>query len=1119
MVSVPQGGPLRLLKCAGFPIAEDPMSSPFEKVPPQVDFSAQELEILELWERLDAFTQSNRRREGQKKPYVFYDGPPFATGTPHYGHLLAGTIKDIVPRYWNMRGHPVERRFGWDCHGLPIEALAQEALGLAGTPQILERGVDVFNEQCRSMVQTYVTEWRKTVTRMGRWVDFDNDYKTMDASFMETVWWVFKKLWEQGRVYKSYRIMPYSWRLTTPLSNFEANANYKEVQDPAITVRFRVSTLPPSTTPNIHAGTIEPNTDSARPHPDTNQAGILRDALVQGRLFLLAWTTTPWTLPSNLALCVGPQIEYVAVRQQGDQDVYLLAADLVDSVFRKKTVDVVARLSGDDLEKTTYEPLFPYFKERANCFKVLVGDFVTTSNGTGIVHLAPAYGEDDFVTCQKAGIELVDPLDAEARFTDVTPEYSGQFCKDADKPIIADLKSRGQLVKQETVVHSYPYDDRTDTPLIYRAIEAWYVRVTDLRQDLVAQNETVGWVPEAVGKNRFGNWLKEANDWNISRNRFWGSCIPVWINEDDPQDMICVGSIAELEKLSGTRVDDLHKHVVDQVIIENDGKKYRRTPEVLDCWFESGAMPYAQQHYPFEPGDAPNGDGSDERFQSFFPAQFIAEGLDQTRGWFYTLIVLGTALFGRCPYQNVIVNGLILAEDGQKMSKRRKNYPDPSETLRRYGADALRAYMIDSPVVRGEPLRFSEKGLKEIVRTVVLPYWNALSFFSTYARLDEFDPADTQRFPSVAGKERPQNDRWILSVLQSLVRDVNSEMEGYRLYNVVPRLVSFIDDLTNWYIRLSRARFWKGDDPEDQASAYHTLYEVLVTFSKVLAPFMPFITEVIYQKLVPPVRPSAPTSVHFCDYPTESKELIDPELEECVSIARRIVTLGRKLREDHRIKVRQPLPRLTVVHRDPPLRERALSMKELIASELNVKNVEVSSDERQFTEVSIKPNFPTLGKRCGKKLGTIKKVLATWGTEELSILEAGNTIEVEGEQLSLADVILQRRARGDAAVATDSDVTVALDTALSPSLIAEGHAREFISQLQNQRKAAGFEVSDRIEVVFSCRDAEMTKAVNDHREMISKEVLALSLTSGTCSAAAAQIEVNGHPLCVDMRRC
>ncbi|HEY5957582.1 MAG TPA: isoleucine--tRNA ligase, partial [Polyangiaceae bacterium] len=643
--------------------------SPFEKLPLDVKFPKLEEQIIELWDELDAFHESNRRRQGAPE-FVFYDGPPFATGTPHYGHLLAGTIKDIVPRYWSMRGYNVERRFGWDCHGLPIENLAQEALGLNGAPDIRKHGVAAFNEQCRSMVQRYVSDWRSIVTRMGRWVDFDNDYKTMDPSFMESVWWVFKQLWDKGRIYRAHRIVPYSWKLTTPLSNLEASSNYQDVQDPAITVRFR----------------------------------LVSELFDAGTAYVLAWTTTPWTLPGNLALCVGPDIEYVLIDDRNANERYLLAAERLNAYYKDETqYSVLARYRGSDLVGLRYEPLFDYFKGQPNAFRILSDAFVTTSDGTGIVHIAPAYGEDDYWVCRREGITLVDPLDEQCRFTAAVPEHAGTFCKDADKAIIRQLKDAGKLVHQTTIVHSYPFDERTDTPLVYRAIDAWYVKIEDIRERMVTHNERVRWVPEAIGRNRFGNWIRDARDWNISRNRFWGSCIPVWVTEDG-SDPICVGSIAELEQLSGQKVTDLHKHIVDEITFEKNGKLYRRTPEVLDCWFESGSMPYGQKHYPFE---------NKARFDSTFPANFIAEGLDQTRAWFYYLLALSTSLFDKPAFENVVVNGLVLAEDGRKMSKSKKNYPDPRVVLDEIGADALRAYLIDSPVVRAEPLRFSEKGLKE----------------------------------------------------------------------------------------------------------------------------------------------------------------------------------------------------------------------------------------------------------------------------------------------------------------------------------------------------------------------------------------------------------------------
>lgn len=1047
-----------------------PDGSPYEKVAPQADFPAAEQEIQRFWDAIDAFPESNRRREAAGgKPFIFYDGPPFATGTPHYGHLLAGTIKDIVPRYWNMRGHPVERRFGWDCHGLPIEALAQEALGLAGTADILATGVDVFNEQCRSMVQTYVGEWRKTVTRMGRWVDFDDDYKTMDTDYMESVWWVFKQLWDKGRVYKSYRIMPYSWKLTTPLSNFEANRNYKDVQDPAITVRFRVRS-------------------GAQDLP-----GVKAD---HGPVYLLAWTTTPWTLPANLALCVGPDIPYVLVADKSSGETYVLAEARLGAHYKsEEDYDVLATVPGSQLAGLGYEPLFPYFADQPNSFVVLQDDFVTTGEGTGIVHMAPAYGEDDFRICRAADIELVDPLDAEARFQAPVTDYAGQFCKDADKALIKWLKHEGKLVRESQIKHSYPFCERTDTPLIYRAIEAWYVKVSDIREKLVAKNGTITWVPEHLRDGRFGNWLKDANDWNISRNRYWGSCIPVWINVDDPDDMLCIGSIAELEELSGAKVDDLHKHVIDEICIERDGKTYRRTPEVLDCWFESGSMPYAQQHYPFACGD---GDAR-AALDQFFPAQFIAEGLDQTRGWFYTLLVLGASLFDESPYQNVVVNGMILAEDGKKMSKRLKNYPDPNDVLDRYGADALRAYLIDSPVVRADELRFSEAGLKDIIRTVVLPYWNALSFFTTYASIDGFDP---RRDDSPPVAERSDIDRWILSVMQSLVRDVNQEMEGYRLYKVVPRLVSFIDDMTNWYIRRSRERFWKNDDDTDKAAAYGTLYEVLVTFTKVLAPFMPFLTETVYQRLVRPADAEAPACVHWCDYPTVESSYIDAELERRMATTRAVVGLGRRLREDHKLKVRQPLRQLTVVHRDAQVRADVDAAARLIADEMNVKSIQVEADESAFTSVTVKPNFKTLGKRCGPKLKEIGPALQTWGFAEVAKLEAGETITVADEALSIDDVLLQRSSTGDGAIATDGHYTVVLDTALDDDLRGEGAARDSINALQNARKDAGLEVTDRITVLWACEDDFVADALRKHGDTIAKEILATDFGASADAADA-----------------
>ena len=698
----------------------------FKPVSNKVAFPQMEENILKVWEANSTFEKSLKRNEGKER-YKFYDGPPFATGLPHYGHLLAGTIKDIVPRYQTMRGKYVERRFGWDTHGLPIEALAQDDLGVAGAPEIKALGIDKFNEHCRSKVLRYVSEWRKTVTRMGRWVDFDHDYKTMNPEFMETIWWVFKQLWNQGRVYKSHRIMPYSWKLSTPLSNFEAGSNYKDVQDPTVTVRTPVVAFGADRISDLKSQISDVG-------GQISKLQALKDAGTT--IYLLIWTTTPWTLPENLMMCAGAKIDYVAVRDVTDdkKPIYIMAKARLPHIFKKEEqYELVAEFKGTELKGTEYEPIFPYFadKKAEGAFRVLNDDYVTTDDGVGIVHIAPAYGEDDFRVCQEAGMHaIVDPLDQACAFTDQVPEYKGRFCKDCDKDIIKRLKAEGKLVHQATIVHSYPFCDRTDTPLIYRAIDAWYVKVEDLHERLAKNNAKVHWTPAYVGEKRFGNWLEEARDWNISRNRFWGSCIPVWINDADPDDMICVGSIKELEELSGEKVTDLHKHFVDKIVIQKDGKTYHRTPEVLDCWFESGSMPYAQQHYMGE-GD----------FKDYFPADFIAEGLDQTRGWFYTLMVLGTCLFDQSPYKNVIVNGLVLAEDGKKMSKRLKNYPDPTKMLDTYGADAIRLYMIYSPVVKAESLKFSEKGVQQLMRDLLIPWWNAYSFFVTYANVDGFNDA------------------------------------------------------------------------------------------------------------------------------------------------------------------------------------------------------------------------------------------------------------------------------------------------------------------------------------------------------------------------------------------
>ncbi|MBQ7189873.1 MAG: isoleucine--tRNA ligase [Kiritimatiellae bacterium] len=1048
----------------------------FHPVSNKTDFPAIERDMLAFWESDQTF-EKTLAKTAEKPDYVFYDGPPFATGLPHYGHLLAGTIKDIVPRYQTMRGFHVERRFGWDCHGLPIEALAQDALGVSGAPAIKALGVDVFNEKCRSMVSTYVNEWKKTVTRMGRWVDFDHGYKTMDRDFMESIWWVFKQLWDQGRIYKSYRVVPYSPKLSTPLANSEASSNYKDVQDPTITVR----------------------------------AKVLSGAKAEwGTTYLLIWTTTPWTIPENLAICAGAEIDYVAAKDVSDGAVYILAEARLESVFHKKSeYEIVARMKGNDLLGWTYEPIFPFFADFAKdgCFRVLNDNYVSTGDGTGLVHIAPAYGEDDFRVCKAAGIEVIaDPLDASCAFTEKIPEYQGRFCKDCDKDIIRRLKEGGKLVHQSTIVHSYPFCERTEAPLIYRAINAWYVRVEDMRDAMVANNEGVHWMPDYVGTRRFANWLKDACDWNISRNRFWGSCIPVWIEEKDPTDstppeMICVGSIAELEALSGETVNDLHKHFVDKVVIRKGGKTFRRTPEVLDCWFESGSMPYAQDHYPFAQKSGVDGTPPPPRW-----ADFIAEGLDQTRGWFFSLMRLSTALFGVSAYKNVVVNGLVLAEDGKKMSKRLHNYPDPVNVIEEYGADAVRLYMIYSPVVRAEDLRFSESGVKQVLRELLIPWWNAYSFFVTYANVDGFYETEVTH-PNSANLL----DRWIVSSMETLVHDVTEAMDNYDLQRAVRPFVAFIEALTNWYIRRSRRRFWKSQNDADKTDAYRTLRYVLVQLCKVAAPFTPFISEAIYRNLR---GASDPESVHLCDFPTADASARDEELERSMALVQQIVGLGRQLRTENDLKVRQPLSAIHLVSAKLDLaKELGGAFEELLLDELNIKSATYGRDETALADITVKADFRKLGPRFGAKMKLVAGAIANLDTTQIVTLLNGGTVKLtlsdgSDAEIGEGDVTLRRAPKNGLVVASAGDVVIAVETELTLPLVQEGLAREFVSRVQNLRKEADFDVVQRITVTVD-GDAELRTAVESFADYCKGETLADEIRFAPLPDIE-EVVLNGH---------
>ncbi|MEC9132814.1 MAG: isoleucine--tRNA ligase, partial [Pseudomonadota bacterium] len=966
-------------------------------------------------------------------------------------------------------------RFGWDCHGLPIEHEIDKQLGMSAQDAVEKLGVAGYNDECRAIVQRYVKEWRHTITRIGRWIDFDNDYKTMDAWYMESVWWVFKQLWDKGLIYQGVKVVPVSTALGTPLANFEATSNYQDVQDPAITVLLK---------------------------------------LVDEDAHLAIWTTTPWTVPSNLAVCVGDDIEYsLVVDEESGKQIYL-ATERLDQYQGDSEFRVVKTLLGKDLVGHRYEPVFDYFADKADegAFVVINGDYVTTDSGTGLVHQAPAFGEEDYKAFQAAGLEaFACPVSLHGEFTDEVPDFAGRHVKEADKDIISVLKAKGALYRQDVIQHSYPYCYRSDTPLIYRAIPSWYVRVTAFKDNLKAANEQINWVPEHIKHGRFGNWLDGAIDWAISRNRVWGTPLPVWVN-DETGKALCVGSIDELYDYTGVRVDDLHREHVDDLTFQVEGEPgtYRRIEEVLDCWFESGSMPYAQLHFPFENEDV---------FNAGFPAEFIAEGLDQTRGWFYTLTVLGGALFDQPAFRNVIVNGMVMAEDGKKMSKSLRNYTPPDELMETYGADALRLYSINSGLVRGEEQRFADSGVRDMVRRALLPWYNAYSFLRTYAEIDEWSPQK--------GQFEGDNilDQWIMSRLQTLKNTVATEMEGYRLYNVVPGLFAFIEDLTNWYIRLNRGRFWGEDISADKIAAYSTLYEVLMELSKVMAPFAPFLSEHLYQSLAQLAgQPAQPNSVHLCDYPEAEAVKVKPALETAVERMQQVILLGRQKREEVKIGLRTPLARLTIVNSDAALLEDMRSLEGYVRDELNVQSVEYSADESAYIELYAKPNFPLLGKRLGKRMKAFAGVIANLDIGQISELQNNGDIQLtvagESETFSSEEIQVQQQARAGTNTVSNRQIAVDLDCQLTPELIRGGYAREVVNRIQRARKDQGFDVSDRIAVTYAAQ-GELAQAIAEHRDYIMGETLCLDLQSAdeeALSEGAAVIEIDGNRLRLSIQR-
>jgi len=1011
---------------------------------PSPSFPKIEEAIGAWWKENTIFERSiEQRREQGATEFVFYDGPPFANGLPHYGHLVTGFVKDLVPRYQTMRGKVVDRRFGWDCHGLPAELQSEKELGVSGRLEILKYGMARFNEHCRTSVQQFTSDWEYYVTRSARWVDFKNDYKTMDLSFMESTMWAFKQLHDKGLIYEGYRVVPYSWAAQTPLSNFETRLDnsYRMRQDPALTVGFLLDPV---------AGESVPTR-------------------------LLAWTTTPWTLPSNMALAIKADADYAVLEKDGQR--VILGAPLVAN-YAHELADYteVGTVSGADLVGRTYQPLFPFFagEREAGAFRVHAAAFIEMTDGTGVVHIAPAFGEDDMALSQSNGIPVVDPVDFAGNFTELTPPYRGMNVFEANKDIIRDVKAQGAVLRHETYDHNYPHCWRTDQPLIYKALRSWYVKVSAFKDRMVELNQGIDWVPGHIKDGLFGKWLENARDWNIGRNRFWGSPIPVWKSDDPNYPRLDVyGSIDEIERDFGVRPHDLHRPYIDDLTRPNPddptGKSVmRRVEDVLDCWFESGSMPFAQVHYPFENKDW---------FESHFPGDFIVEYVAQTRGWFYTLMVMSTALFDKAPFRSVICHGVVLDENKQKLSKRLKNYPDPIEVFNTYGADALRWYLVSSPLLSGGDLAMPKDGrtIAETVRQVLLPIWNAYSFFTLYANIDGIKG----RMVTTAEAEL---DSYMLAKTADLIRGIDAAMEKLDLAGATSAFPPFIEALNNWFIRRSRERFWKGEKDADKQAAYDTLYTVLVTMTRALAPFLPFLTEHIHRALV------NGESVHLADWPDAAAFDYDAALVERMDLARAVASAAASIRTVKNLRTRQPLTTLTVAH--PTDVDQLIKVQDLLKDEANVKNVVFSTTPSDYGHPILTPNLPVVGKRLGAAL---RNVIAAAKAGEWK-LGADEAVEVGGVVLAKGEYFLKFQANDgvDAAPFDGSAGVVVLDTHVDEALEREGIARDFIRLVQVARKEAGFQIADRIHIEVKIANG-LGDVLVDHAETIRAETLAETL--------------------------
>ena len=1049
----------------------------YKKVDSSLDFVAREKEIIEFWQEQNIFDkQTKLRQDGEK--FVFYDGPPTANGKPHIGHVLTRAIKDIIPRYHSMKGENVYRKAGWDTHGLPVELEVEKMLGIDGKDQIEAYGVEPFIKKCKESVWKYKTEWEEMSNRIGFWADMEHPYITYENNYIESVWWALRQIWDKNLIYEGHKVVPYCPRCGTALSSHEVAQGYKDIEEATVYLRFHVMDQP--------------------------------------HTYLTAWTTTPWTLPSNLALCVHPNETYVLAEKteeiNGEKQVnrYYVAEALIESVLGKD-VKIIEKMQGKELEGMRYEPLFPYAKDiiaqsHKDAYFVTVDTYVTMDEGTGIVHIAPAFGDDDARVGKEYKLPFVQFIKEDGTMPEEVTDFAGLSFKEADPKIIVALNEKGLLIREEEHTHNYPFCWRCDTPLIYYARQSWFIKMTELRDNLVDNNNTVNWIPKTIGTGRFGNFLENVVDWAVSRERYWGTPLPVWRCEDCGHDHL-IGSLEELKSMSDDCPEnlELHRPYIDQVHLKcpECGGKMTRRPEVIDTWFDSGSMPFAQYHYPFDNKDL---------FEKTFPANFISEAVDQTRGWFYTLMAIGTAIFDSSPFENCIVMGHVQDEQGRKMSKHIGNVVDPMEVLDKEGADAVRWYFFNNsqPWL---PSRFSESMVNEEKRKFISGLWNTYAFYVLYADIDEFDPSQY----TLDYEKINVMDRWILSKLNTLIKEVDKRLSNYDITGSTRMMEHFVDDLSNWYVRRSRDRYWGGDMNQDKMNAYMTLYTVLDNMIRLSAPFVPFMTESMYQNMIKPFFADAPESVHLSDFPEYNENLIDKDLEIQMQIVLDLVNLGRSARNISEIKIRQPLQKMYIVSEN----KLEAAYEPLVLDELNVKEIVWADDAESLQDFQFKPQLRTLGRRFGKNLPKVNETLAhVNGRERYAELKEKGYIEIEIagqlEELKEEDLLISAIQAEGLATASDHGITIALDTKLNDTLIAEGNVREIISKVQNMRKESGFEVANRIHLYYADND-ELGKLIEMNKETIQSEVLALEISPLKADVPFVQTwNINGQDLTIGM---